>query len=110
MPEIQTTPIERSRTDDQRFYLLGKAAYERLATELDAANGYPKGVGTKALTQRAIPLWGDVEKSATGKALLCYPDRGERGPFEGVKAAELTWAERVELKRVEAEAKEDLMR
>ncbi len=77
-PEPQT-PIERSRAETgRRHFELTRAEYDQLGEDLDAENGYPKGVGTRAVTRRSIPRWAKVEKSRSNRALVSLLRRQAR--------------------------------
>ena len=85
------TPTEQSRADTgQMFHRLTKVEYEKLASGLNAEQGLPKGVGTKAVTLRAIPEFKDVPKDDKGDAVLSMPVRFDGVAVKVVLAKEVT--------------------
>ena len=71
MPEEELTPIELSRvTTGRRYYSALLADYDELAADLDEKYEFPAGVGTRAVTARAIPEKYDVPISTDGTSYL----------------------------------------
>ena len=96
LPPIDLPPTanEASRSATrQAFFLLNEARYRRLANDLNTELGLPKGVGTRAVTMRAIPEWEDEPKDDTGKACLSMPVRMVAAATRAVAAQERTQAE-----------------
>jgi hypothetical protein len=56
---------------------MSEADYEALGTSLDAANGFPAGVGTKAVTLTTLPPLDRVEKDA-GRVYLTLSSHDNR--------------------------------
>ena len=73
MPDDDTplTPIEQSRAvTGRRYYSVALADYDALAASLDTKYGFPSGVGTRAVTARAVPEKYDVPISTAGTHYL----------------------------------------
>lgn len=65
------TDLEHSRADTgRRFHIIPAADYDALSAALNAQEGLPSGVGTAAVTIRAIPEKYDVQLTADGTGYL----------------------------------------
>lgn len=43
-----------------RYFKCDKATYEQLSAAVDQSRGYPRGVGSKAVTLRGLPPFGEL--------------------------------------------------
>ena len=67
----EPTDLETSRgLTGRRFYHCHPAAYQAISDSVDEARHFPAGVGTKAPTERSLPLTKDVKKDGNGWLLL----------------------------------------
>lgn len=47
--------------ETHRYFKCDPDTYTQLASAVDQSRGYPRGVGTRAVTLRGLPLVGDLE-------------------------------------------------
>lgn len=53
---INLSPLQQSAADTgRRFFAAPEAVYRALCAQIDALGGYPVGVGSTAVTERALP-------------------------------------------------------
>lgn len=58
--------------DSHRFFACEGATYTQLAAAVDQSRGYPRGVGTKAVTLRGLPPFEELElaNDESGRGLI----------------------------------------
>lgn len=71
--EQPLTPIEQSRADTGfRYYVVQPDIYTALAADVDKSRGYPRGVGTRAVTLRGLPPFDKLKlaNDESGRGLI----------------------------------------
>ena len=58
--------------DTHRFFKCDQVTYTQLAAAVDQSRGYPKGVGSKAVTLRGLPPFDDLDlaNDDSGRGLI----------------------------------------
>ena len=76
MPKEELTPIEKSRSDTGiRFYAMEQRDYTSFVAKLDVANGYPKGVLSRAKTLTSLHPLAKSPKTKEGKVIIRLKER-----------------------------------
>jgi len=58
--------------ETHRYFKCDPATYTQLAAAVDQSRGYPRGVGTRAVTLRGLPPFGELElaNDNSGRGLI----------------------------------------